>query len=106
MASSMSEQSEQQKIDRGREAERLLNNELLLDALARIENDVIEAWANIPVRDTAGAQELTRLIKTTRKFKVMLKVYLDSGKYTATQLAESEKEKNRLMERVSRYIRR
>jgi hypothetical protein len=94
----------EQVIARAREAERILKSDLVVGAFERLEADIVDAWVNIPIRDKDGANELSRLIKTARKFKNIFTVYLDDGKYTAQQLADAEREKETIPERVRRVF--
>ena len=61
----MSEDKLQAAISRGARAEALLNNDLLQEAFARLEQDYIEAWRISPARDTDGASPVEHSTRTS-----------------------------------------
>jgi hypothetical protein len=96
--------TEQQVIDRGAEAQRLLDNPLLAKALDDLERDVMEAWAANSVSDTQTALQLSMLIKTSRKFRDLFRLYVEGGRYTAEQMKRATKERESLMQRAGRRV--
>lgn len=78
--------------DRGNHAMGLLENELLKEALAAIEAEVMEQWVACPARDKEGKEALWQLIKTSRKFKDILLGYIETGKLATENLKRFEKE--------------
>lgn len=82
--------SEQQV--RGIRAGELLNNEILNQALAAIEAEVVDQWGNCPARDQEGKEALWQLYKTSQKFRAMLLGYIESGKLATEQLKRYDKE--------------
>ena len=83
---------------RGQLAQSLLENELLNEALAAIEKEVMEQWIACPARDHEGKEALWQLIKTSRKFRSILEGYIETGKLASDQLRHFE-EKRSLMAR-------
>lgn len=77
---------------RGHAAFSLLENELLQEALAAIEKEVMEQWIACPARDKEGKEALWQLIKTSRKFKDILTGYIETGKMATENLKRFEKE--------------
>lgn len=75
--------------DRANQAERLLTDPLLIEALELIEREIIEQWEACPVRDIEGRETVWRLYKTAKKFRDILKGAVESGKVAEFQ------EKNR-----------
>ncbi len=98
------ELTEQQAIDRGEAARRILNDPIVESTLRDMEQDIMEAWAKNPIMDTQGAAELARLVKTHRKFKSMLETYINRGRYTAAQMRQASEEKESLMNRIGRKM--
>ena len=78
--------------DKGHLAFSLTENELLNEALDAIDKEVMEQWIECPARDKEGKEALWQLIKTSRKFRSILKGYIQSGKLATEQLKRYEKE--------------
>ena len=76
---------------RGQYAMSLLENELLKEALAAIDAEVMEQWIACPARDKEGKEALWQLIKTSRKFRDILTGYIESGKLATEQMKRFEK---------------
>ena len=77
---------------RGIRAGELLNNEILNQALAAIEAEVVDQWGNCPARDREGKEALWQLFKTSQKFRATLLGYIESGKLATEQLKRYDKE--------------
>jgi hypothetical protein len=77
---------------RGHNAFTLLENELLKEALAAIDREVMEQWIACPARDKEGKEALWQLIKTSRKFKDILTGYIETGKLATENMKRFEKE--------------
>lgn len=71
-------------------AERLFRDAMLQETLDVMERDVMEAWIACPVRDMEGREELYRLIKTTRKFRDLLRGTMESGKLAAEKIRQEK----------------
>ena len=80
----------EEELRRAREAERLFNDATLQETLDVMERDVMEAWITCPVRDTEGREEMWRLIRTTRKFRDLLKGTMESGKLAAEKIRQKQ----------------
>lgn len=76
---------------RGQYAMSLLENELLQEALAAIDKEVMEQWIACPARDKEGKEALWQLIKTSRKFRDILLGHIETGKLATDQLKRFEK---------------
>lgn len=76
---------------RGHNAAMLLDNDLLKEALAAIDKEVMEQWINCPARDKDGKEALWQLIKTSRKFKDILTGYIETGKLATETMKHFEK---------------
>lgn len=88
----MSERDLRAEQDRGIAARMLLDNELLAEALDAIDREVMEQWIDCPARDKEGKEALWQLIKTSRKFRDLLRGYIDTGKLATEQLRRFEKD--------------
>lgn len=76
---------------RGQYAMSLLENELLQEALAAIEREVVEQWASCPARDKDGKEACWQLMKTAQKFRNILTGYIETGKLATAELKRFEK---------------
>ncbi len=76
--------------DRGTEAQRLLDNDLLNEALAAIESEVLRQWEDCPTRDKEGRETIWLLYKTTKKFRRLLTGYVEVGKLAQENLRRIE----------------
>lgn len=75
---------------RGAEAQMLLDNRLLTEALDAIEKEVFDQWMACPARDKDGKEALWQLAKTAQKFRGILTGYLESGKLATEQMKHFE----------------
>lgn len=80
----------EEALRRANRAGQLFNDHLLQETLDFMEKEVTEAWIACPVRDTEGREELYRLIKTTRKFRDLLRGTMESGKMAAEEIRRKE----------------
>lgn len=79
---------------RGVEAQMLLDNRLLTEALEAIEKEVFDQWMACPARDKDGKEALWQLAKTAQKFRGILVGYVETGKLAADSLSRFEERKN------------
>ncbi len=80
----------EEALRRANRAGQLFNDQLLQETLDVMEKDILEAWIACPVRDVEGKEELNRLIKTTRKFRDLLRGTMESGKLAAEQIRQKQ----------------
>ena len=86
----MNDRAMQADVDRAEHAHRLLNDELLNDALKTIRDEVVQMWIDCPARDQEGKEALWQLAKTTDKFESLLKGYVETGKLATANLKRFE----------------
>lgn len=72
--------------NRAQQATNLLEDELLNKVLDDIEHEIIQQWENAPARDAEGKEMLWNLYKTSKKFRSVLKGYIENGKLATEQL--------------------
>ena len=77
-------------LTRSENAKRILDDPLVIEALATIERDVIEAFHACPVRDTEGMRILQTDLRLARQFKGILQGAIERGKLVANDLRERE----------------
>jgi hypothetical protein len=93
----------EQEIHRGHEAQRLLDSDLLKEALAAIDAEVVKQWEQCPARDHDGKEALWQLLKTSKKFQRLLLGYVQTGKLAQENLKRHEESK---LDRIGRLVRR
>jgi hypothetical protein len=93
----------QEQANRGHEAQRLLDSDLLKDALAAIDAEVVMQWEKCPARDKDGKEALWQLLKTSKKFQRLLLGYVQTGKLAQENLKRHEESK---LDRIGRFVRR
>ena len=81
---------------RGRRAEELLADDLLQEALAAIDAEIVLQWEQCPARDAEGKEALWQLLKTSKKFRNVLTGYIETGKLATEQLKRYEQGKRGL----------
>lgn len=78
--------TEHQLLQRGIDANQVLNNEAFKDAFNVLRGAVVEEWKKCPVRDQEGALLLLQLAKLTDKFESILVGMVESGKMAQHQI--------------------
>lgn len=78
--------TEHQLLQRGIDANQVLNNEAFKDAFTVLRGAVVEEWKKCPVRDQEGALLLLQLAKLTDKFESILVGMVESGKMAQHQI--------------------
>lgn len=78
---------------RAEHAQRLLNDQLLQDALKAIKDEVLRVWIDCPQRDHEGKEALWQLAKTADKFESLLRGYIETGKLAQANLKHFEERK-------------
>lgn len=86
----MNEQQTQTDLNRAEHANRLLQDQLLQDALKAIKDEVQRVWLDCPQRDHEGKEALWQLAKTADKFESLLKGYIETGKLAKANLKAFE----------------
>lgn len=90
-------------MHRGDEARRLLDNEVLQEALNAIESEVVSQWEQCPARDKEGKEALWQLLKTSKKFRRLLVGFVETGNLARENLKRHEESK---LARMGRALRR
>lgn len=87
-------------LTRADNAKRILGDPVVIDALATIERDVIEAFFACPVRDLEGMRILQTDLRLARQFKGILQGAIERGKLTANDLREHDTLMQRTLNRI------
>lgn len=85
----------------GQEAERLLNDPLLLHAFELIEKDIQDQWLNSPARDVDGREKLHLMTKLLHRLKGQLQSVVENG-----QIMQRALEQSRATEMLNHYSQR
>lgn len=80
----------EQTLARADAAQRILNDPLVVEALATIEKEVVEAFFACPTRDLEGMRILQTDLRLARQFRGILQSAIEKGKLTAHDLREKE----------------
>ena len=91
-------------INRAEAAKRILDDPLVKDALQAIEDGIVEAWKDVPLRDTEGREHLHRLLTAKRKFEAVFAAHMQNGQIAAAEL-KAEEERKSLIEKAKGFIR-
>lgn len=92
----MSDRDLKADVSRAEHAARLLNDELLADALKTIRDEVVRMWVDCPARDMEGKEALWQLARTADKFELLLKGYVETGKLATAGLKRFEERRGLL----------
>lgn len=76
----------EEKVLRGHEAQRILDNELVKEAFEKAEKDLFDAWAACAIKDAETQHELKLLLMSAKKFKAIFEGYIQTGKLAQDQL--------------------
>jgi hypothetical protein len=71
---------------RAQKAKDLLENELLNEAIATLEADLIRAWKATPARDTEGRERCWTAVQQVGNLKGYLEAVMRDGQLAAAQL--------------------
>lgn len=68
------------EVYEGQQAQYILDHPLTVRAFTQLESEIVEQWAECPLRDRDGQHELLLMLKVARKFKAIFHGYIDTGK--------------------------
>lgn len=95
--------TEQQQVQRAREAALVLDNPAYVEAMRQLKGQVIAQWKECPVRDREGQLLLLQLAKLTDKFEAMLTGMVETGKLAQHRI-DLDRERNESM--AKRFLRK
>jgi hypothetical protein len=73
-------------VKRGNDAARILAEPLFQEAWKSVEQAIHERWADSPIRDIEGQQQLRLMLKLLGDVRAVLESVLSDGKVAATEL--------------------
>lgn len=83
--------SDQSDLNRAARARELLENPLLIEALAEIEKEVIETWTKTGAGQSEDRERLFLILKAKQKFVLMLESWVNTGKLISLQATPVER---------------
>ena len=87
----------EEELFRAREAEALLANPLLVQALSEIKTELYANWLNSPVRDVEGRELIFLGLRVLQQLEGNLRAHITTGKMAKIQLgALAEEERHEL----------
>jgi len=89
------------EVQRGADAQALLDNPLLSEALAAFEQEITDQWKKSPLRDVEGREKLRLMLEASAKFSAYLLTTANTGKLAV----ESIRQKRTVAQRVSDWMR-
>lgn len=82
----------QQEIARANQAKAIIESELYVEAYNAIREQYLAAWADSPVRDSEGREEIWRLLKSLEKVHAYFTDVITTGKLARLQIEETTEE--------------
>jgi hypothetical protein len=80
-----------QELQRGAQAQSILDSEVYKDCVSQVRNAIITAWENSPVRDTEGQHELRLMLKLFNDLQTNIKTVADTGKLAKLHVESESK---------------
>lgn len=81
-------------IARSDAATRIMQDPMVQEALAAIEDGIVGAWKDLPLRDVEGREQMHRLLQAKRKFEQVFLTHMQNGKLVAAELRIEEERKS------------
>lgn len=95
--------TEQQQVQRAREAAQVLDNPAYQEAMNQLKAQVVAQWKDCPVRDREGQLLLLQLAKLADKFESLLSGMVETGKLAQHRI-DLDRERNETM--AKRFLRK
>ncbi len=95
--------TEQQQVQRAREAAQVLDSPAYQEAMRQLKAQVVAQWKDCPVRDREGQLLLLQLAKLTDKFESLLSGMVETGKLAQHRI-DLDRERNETM--AKRFLRK
>jgi hypothetical protein len=83
------------ELSRAQHAKELLENELIIEAFAKLENGIVDAWKAAPSRDIDGQHKLKLMCNLLQQLKTYLQDIIETGKMAKIQLEDEIKKQSR-----------
>lgn len=75
-------------IQRGVKAQQLLNEPLLIEAFAALQQECTDKWQNSPARDAEGREKLFLMLQASLRVQRHLTSLIESGQMASATIAQ------------------
>ncbi|MBS1169522.1 MAG: hypothetical protein H6R01_440 [Burkholderiaceae bacterium] len=89
-------------LARAERARLILNDPLVVEALAEIKATVMQAWEQSPARDVDGREYLHKYLAVIRQFEGALTRHIETGHIIKADIKAKEESKNLLAKAMER----
>lgn len=83
--------TKEQDSRRGHEAQRLLENEIFVEAMEGIRSAIVKSWEDAPIRDKEAHHELKLMLKLHKDLMANIERVVNSGKIADFEIASIRK---------------
>jgi len=90
-------------IHRADQAKRIMDDPMVVEAFAAIEQGIYEAFQSTPIDSVAGREHLHKLNLAMQKFKGVFETHLQTGQIVRSQLDAIERTKS-IYQRTKEFI--
>lgn len=91
-------------VSRGDAARRVLDEQVVKEALAGMKAEIIRQWSETPARDAEAREWVWRHYKVCEKFEAVLKGYIESGRMAKIEQDRKESMADRVKGRLARFV--
>jgi len=77
-----------EEIKRGEQAEKILSNEVYLEAFNKVKNNIVDAMQNSPLSDDVTHNRLVIALQTLTQIEKALKDIMQTGKMAKLQVQD------------------
>lgn len=74
------------EVQRGADAQALLDNPLMLEAIQAYEDEITNLWKTSPLRDVEGREKLRLMLEASSKFRAYMVTTVETGKLATAQI--------------------
>lgn len=91
------------KLHRFEQAKRIMEEPMVVEAFAAIEQGIFDAFLSTPIDSVAGREHLHKLNVAMQKFKGVFEAHLQTGQILASQIAAEERKKS-MLDRAKEFV--
>ena len=88
-----------EEVRRGNQAERILKDDMYLEAFTAVRDEIIAQWEQAPARDSEGRDRLWLMLKLLERLKGHLTGVMETGTLAKKQIADVQEQN-----RISRWV--
>lgn len=89
----MSGDATQSEISRGLRARAILDDPLVVDAFAALEQECLTEWRRAPARDVEGRERIWLMLKLTERLKAHFETLISDGAIAGDRLVRLDRER-------------